>query len=84
MQPRDLLALEKEGGTFEKQKQVFQIESRTQSTLRYFLHEIWLHVTTFYFVSDKIPVKILFDVIFRVFRFYKVPFKALTSSFITF
>ena len=33
---------------------------------------------------DKIPVIILLDVLFRVFRFPKGSFNALTSSFITF
>ena len=33
---------------------------------------------------DKISVKILLDVLFRVFRFSKASFYALTSSFITF
>ena len=33
---------------------------------------------------DKIPVRILLDVLFRVFMFCKVSFFALTSSFITF
>ena len=33
---------------------------------------------------DKIPVRILLDVLFRVFRFSKASFNALTSSFITF
>ena len=33
---------------------------------------------------DKIPVRILFDVLFRVFRFSKASFCALTSSFMTF
>ena len=33
---------------------------------------------------DKIPVRILLDVLFRVFRFYKASFCALTSSFMTF
>ena len=31
---------------------------------------------------DKIPVKILLDVLFRVFRFSRASFNALTSSFI--
>ena len=33
---------------------------------------------------DKIPVRILLDVLFRVFRFSKASFCALTSSFMTF
>ena len=33
---------------------------------------------------DKIPVRIILDVLFRVFRFSKASFSALTSSFITF
>ena len=33
---------------------------------------------------DKIPVRILLDVLFRVFRFSKVSFYALASSFMTF
>ena len=33
---------------------------------------------------DKIPVRILLDVLFRVFRFFKTSFCALTSSFMTF
>ena len=33
---------------------------------------------------DKIPVRILLDVLFRVFRLSKASFDALTSSFITF
>ena len=33
---------------------------------------------------DKIPVTILLDVLFRVFRFSKASFYALTSSFMTF
>ena len=33
---------------------------------------------------DKIPVRILLDVLFCVFRFSKVSFSALTSSFMTF
>ena len=33
---------------------------------------------------DKIPVRILFDVLFRVFRFSKPSFCALASSFMTF
>ena len=33
---------------------------------------------------DKIPVRILLDVLFRVFRFSKASFSALTSSFMTF
>ena len=33
---------------------------------------------------DKIPVRILLDVLSRVFRFSKASFIALTSSFITF
>ena len=33
---------------------------------------------------DKIPDTILFDVLFRVFRFSKASFCALTSSFMTF
>ena len=34
--------------------------------------------------SDKIPVRILLDVLFRVFRFSKASFYALASSFMTF
>ena len=34
--------------------------------------------------SDKIPVRILLDVLFRVFRFSKASFYALSSSFMTF
>ena len=33
---------------------------------------------------DKIPVRILLGVLFRVFRFSKASFYALTSSFMTF
>ena len=33
---------------------------------------------------DKIPVRILLDVLFRVFRFSKASFCALTSSFTAF
>ena len=33
---------------------------------------------------DKIPVRILLDVLFRVFRFSKASFYALASSFVTF
>ena len=33
---------------------------------------------------DKIPVRILLDVLFRVFRFSTASFCALTSSFMTF
>ena len=33
---------------------------------------------------DKIPVRILLGVLFRVFRFSKASFCALTSSFMTF
>ena len=33
---------------------------------------------------DKIPVRILLDVLFRVFRFSKASFCALSSSFMTF
>ena len=33
---------------------------------------------------DKIPVRILLDVLFRVFRFSKASFYALASSFTTF
>ena len=33
---------------------------------------------------DKIPVRILLDVLFRVFRFCKASFCVLTSSFMTF
>ena len=33
---------------------------------------------------DKIPVKILLEVLFRVFRFSKASFCALKSSFMTF
>ena len=33
---------------------------------------------------DKIPVRILLDVLFRVFRFSKASFCALASSFMTF
>ena len=33
---------------------------------------------------DNIPVSILLDVLFRVFRFSKVSFYALASSFMTF
>ena len=33
---------------------------------------------------DKIPVRILLDVLFRVFRFSKASFCDLTSSFMTF
>ena len=33
---------------------------------------------------DKIPVRILLDVLFRVFRFFKASFYALASSFMTF
>ena len=33
---------------------------------------------------DKIPVRILLDVLFRVFRFSKASFYALTSLFMTF
>ena len=33
---------------------------------------------------DKIPVRILLDVLFRVFRFSKASFNALASSFMTF
>ena len=33
---------------------------------------------------DKIPVRILLDVLFPVFRFSKASFFALTSSFMTF
>ena len=35
-------------------------------------------------LNDKIPVGILLDVLFRVFRFSKASFCALTSSFMTF
>ena len=34
--------------------------------------------------SDKIPVRILLDVLFRVFRFSKASFCALASLFMTF
>ena len=34
--------------------------------------------------SDKIPVRILLDVPFRVFRFSKASFCALTTSFMSF
>ena len=34
--------------------------------------------------SNKIPVRILLDVLFRVFRFFKASFYALASSFMTF
>ena len=33
---------------------------------------------------DKMPVRILLDVLFRVFRFSKASFYALASSFMTF
>ena len=33
---------------------------------------------------DKIPDRIALDVLFRVFRFSKASFNALTSSFLTF
>ena len=33
---------------------------------------------------NKIPVSILLDVLFRVFRFFKASFYALASSFMTF
>ena len=33
---------------------------------------------------DKVPVRILLDVLFRVFRFSKASFYALASSFIAF
>ena len=33
---------------------------------------------------DKIPLRILLDVLFRVFRFSKASFYALASSFMTF
>ena len=33
---------------------------------------------------DKVPVRILLDVLFRVFRFSKASFYALASSFTTF
>ena len=33
---------------------------------------------------DKIPIRILLDVLFRVFRFSKASFFALASSFMTF
>ena len=33
---------------------------------------------------DKIPVRILSDMLFRVFRFSKAPFYSLASSFMTF
>ena len=33
---------------------------------------------------DKIPVRIVLDVLFRVFRFSKASFCALTSSYMTF
>ena len=33
---------------------------------------------------NKIPVRILLDVLFRVFRFFKASFCALASSFMTF
>ena len=33
---------------------------------------------------NKIPVRILLDVLFRVFRFFKASFYALASSFMTF
>ena len=33
---------------------------------------------------NKIPVRILLDVLFRVFRFFKASFYALSSSFMTF
>ena len=33
---------------------------------------------------DKVPVRILLDVLFRVFKFFKTSFYALASSFMTF
>ena len=35
-------------------------------------------------VFDKVPVRILLDMLFRVFRFSKASFYALASSFMTF
>ena len=46
-----------------------------------FRAEIWLKFSEFF---DNIPLRILLDVLFRVFRFSKASFYALKSSFMTF
>ena len=46
-----------------------------------FRAEIWLKFSEFF---DNIPLRILLDVLFRVFRFSKASFCALTSSFTAF
>ena len=46
-----------------------------------FRAKIWLKFSEFF---DNIPLRILLDVFFRVFRFSKTSFYALTSSFMTF
>ena len=46
-----------------------------------FRAEIWLKFSEFF---DNIPLRILLDVLSRVFRFSKASFYALTSSFMTF
>ena len=46
-----------------------------------FRPEIWLKFSEFF---DNIPLRILLDVLFRVFRFSKTSFYALASSFMTF
>ena len=46
-----------------------------------FRAKIWLKFSEFF---DNIPLRILLDVLFRVFRFSKASFYALTSSFMTF
>ena len=43
--------------------------------------KIWLKFSEFF---DNIPLRILLDVLFRVFSFSKASFYALTSSFMTF
>ena len=46
-----------------------------------FRAKIWLKFSEFFY---NIPLRILLDVLFRVFRFSKASFYALTSSFMTF
>ena len=46
-----------------------------------FRAKIWVKFSEFF---DNFPLRILLDVLFRVFRFPKASFYALTSSFMTF
>ena len=57
-----------------------RIDRELHALSRTFRAYIWLKFRVF----DKIPVRILLDVLFRVFRFSKASFYALASSFMTF